>query len=431
MFSNRISILYLIYLVVWVCMLAISSNVSAGDYIDSAHGSAATGVFRSAIGNPPPMGFGYSRGNCSHCHETHHSIAGSEPLPASGQASPHTLFSDNFNSTIQTNPYSETDNFCFFCHNNPASAQSVVNYDYSHNFGCASQGATTIKSVMNQVSYHNLYDIWNFSKGRFSWFSQYSNPCSACHNSHLAKRNWINPRDPAFSAISKPTDHFTLWGTTETMAGSYNTKYEPPYCSSSHSNREPDAIADASAGRAATPNYVEFCTVCHTTTNSIYSTSLNRNLLPIDWGSTGDKHGLRTMDGSVSTTAPYDTSGGGTDLVLSCLDCHEPHGSENNFLLRRRVNGSDVADTITSLDNTDWGLLCVKCHIDDDSAETGDENKWEYVHHLVSDAPYLQTQCDECHSTITGGEPISCQNCHNHGGEVTKADSDGIFRIGF
>lgn len=423
----------ILFLPVWVSFFLPASELFAGDYLNSAHGSSTIGVFRPIIGNSPLAGLGYSRGNCAHCHEQHASIEGSEPLPTSGATSPYELFARNFTTARRTNPYTESDNFCFFCHNNPTSAQSVLNNDYSQNFGCASQGITTVMSAMNHISYHNLYDVWNFSKDQFSWFTTNSNPCNGCHNSHLARRNWATPRDPAFSAISKPTDHFVLWGTTETMDSNYNTKYEPPYCSSNLTNREPAASADGAAGRANTPDYVGFCTTCHNNTNTIFSTTLNRNLKTIDWGNSGDKHGLRPMDGTVSTKPPYDSPPGGTDLVLSCLDCHEPHGSGNIMLLRRRVNGSDLSGSITSVETAEMGLLCLQCHNDDAAAAagTGSGNSWEHVHHLVSDAPYPQATCTDCHVSADGGDPIACQGCHTHSGTATRADKDSVFRIGF
>ncbi|CAD7783696.1 MAG: hypothetical protein KCCBMMGE_02103 [Candidatus Methanoperedenaceae archaeon GB37] len=51
--------------------------------------------------------------------------------------------------------------------------------------------------AFNQNSYHNLYDIWEFAKTNFSsFFKEDSNPCSACHNVHLAKRNKEHKSDP-------------------------------------------------------------------------------------------------------------------------------------------------------------------------------------------------------------------------------------------
>ncbi len=424
----------LIFLTCFAFLLS-ASSLLAGEYLDSAHGSSSIGVFRPIIGNSPPSGFNYSRGNCAHCHEQHASIEGSEPAPSTGGPSSYELFARNIDTAQKTGPFIEADNFCFYCHNSPTSAQAVLNNDYSQSFGCAPQGATTIMTTMNQRSYHNLYDIWLLAKDNFAWFTADSNPCDACHNPHLAKRNWANAKDPTFSVMSKPTDHFALWGTTETMDSSYNTKYEPPFCSSSLLTREPDASVDDAAGRASTPDYVAFCVTCHTTTDTIFSTSLNRNLSTIDWGNTGDKHGLRLMDGTVSTKEPYDPSSGGTDFVLSCLDCHEAHGSGSVMLMRRRANGSDLTGTIDTFETKDWGLICLKCHIDDDEAGIGNANYWEYVHHQVSDAPYYKDgPCTGCH-TRGAGFPIDCQECHTHSGTPTKADTQGsgigTYRIPF
>ncbi len=431
MFQGLLTRRFILSSLIVLAAVLSAPSLFAGTYLDSAHGSSSFGVLRPIIGNAPPSGFGYSQGNCAHCHEQHGSIQGSEPTPATGVAA-YELFSQNFNSAVKTNPYAESDNFCFYCHNTPSSAQSVSNNDYSRSFGCAIDGPTTILSAMNLTSYHNLFDIWTFSKANFSWFTDYSNPCNACHNPHLARQNWNNAADPTFSAISKPDDHFNLWGTTETMDTTYNTKYQSPYCSGNL--LEPAGSTDPAASRASTPDYVAFCTSCHTPTNTIYSTSLNRDLKTIDWSSTGDKHGLRVMDGSVSTKPPYDTPSSGTNFVLSCLDCHEPHGSENVMLLRRRVNGANLSSAITSLDGNGWGLLCLNCHIDDDANGSGGANEWEYVHHRATDAPYVQKQCGACHGGgggPGGPGPIPCMNCHYHGGVANRADSNGDFRIAF
>jgi len=404
-----------------IALLCSPLNLEAGDYMDSAHGAADIGVYRANIGDAPPQGFGYSRGNCAHCHEQHASIAGSEPNPAPGGPANFAIFANNF-SGVQTGGYVETDNFCFFCHNNNASAQQVLNNDYSQTFGCAGQGTTSILATMNQQSAHNLYDILNnFADGTFPWFRDESNPCNGCHNPHLAKQNQSAPTDPTFSAISKPSDHFTLWGTTETMESSYNTGYEPPLCTTT---REPAGSADANAGRASTPDYISFCTDCHNSTRQISSTPLAGTLTTIDW-LTGDRHGATNARAEVTLNTPYSP---GTSYILSCLDCHEPHGAPNIMLLRRRVNGSDLIDgtiteNITTLDSNQWGFLCRKCHPDDGA---GKANQWEEVHHLANDAPFPSPkQCHSCHPLGSGTPPISCgatgisstRDCHGHGRE--------------
>ena len=413
------------------CLLLSATPVPAGSYLDSAHGSATDGVLRPVIGNAPPSGFGYARGNCAHCHEQHASIAGAEPDPVTGPAY-FALFAPNFDTARQTGSYSEADDFCFYCHNDAGSAQPVNNNDYSRTFGCGVLDTTSIMATMNQLSYHNLYDIWNFANGRFSWFRGDSNPCNGCHNPHLARRNRSDPRDPTLSVLSRPTDHFSLWGTTETMGSAYNTRYEPPYCTGSGTDREPDASATAAAGRAATPDYVTFCTDCHNTAATIASTTLGRNLRPIDWSSTGDKHGLRVMDGGLDIRLPFSASG---DYVLSCTDCHEPHGSPNVMLIRRRINGGDLEGNITTSTTPDWSFACKKCHLDDQETIGGDSNAWRYVHHSSSDAPYsgsLAGRCPVCHGP---GPPdaIDCDECHYHGAviDITEGNNAGTSRRAF
>ncbi len=410
-------------------LIALPSTPEAGPYTDSAHGTAAIGVYRANIGDAPPNGFGYSRGNCAHCHEQHSSIAGSEPTPVTGAVG-FALFARNFNTARQTNPYSEEDNFCFYCHNTSGSAQQVSNYDYSKNFGCGpTVGPTSILAAMNQHSYHNLYDINRFAANTFSWHKDFSNPCNACHNPHLARRNWASPRDPSQTAISRPTDHFTLWGTSETMAASYNTNYEPPFCSNALSDREPAASADASSARAATPDYIAFCTDCHNTTNSIASTTLGKNVSQINWSSNGDKHGVAGDSPGDTIKAPYLATG---TYVLSCADCHEPHGSQNLMLVRTRVNGGELGGSIAEENSNQWSYLCKRCHMDDsDAVEAGlpfswqvsaEENSWRYVHHSADDAPFGGPlgRCFNCHGQGPPS-PISCGTtnlaypCHSHG----------------
>lgn len=456
------AIIFRVLIPVLVLIPICSTEINAGSYGDSAHGSASIGVNRGVTRDS-----GYARGNCGHCHEQHSSIDGVEPTPGNG-AVVYSLFYQNFNSAAMTSPYLETDNFCFFCHSTlTSSGQSVANFDYSDSFGCGTLGETDIRATMNQFSSHNLYDVYNFANAEFSWFSDFSNPCNACHNPHLAKDNAGNPHDPTFSAISKPSDHANLWGAgmTETMGNQFGLDYEPLFCNDSHSNREPAGSSSASQGRDNTPDYVGFCTDCHTSTANIYSTNLGRYLKKIDWGMGGDKHGETRTDsryprnsngvpitgGGAVVQAPYALVSLTQDYTLSCLDCHEPHGSPNGMLLRRRVNGGGLGKIITAVDesaddgvkpndNKDIGYLCMRCHQDDKKrgafSETED-NVWRYIHHASAidwDTPYCggtptppdtRLTCGgdgalRCHAWSGNGMGIPhCTDCHYHGSVVT------------
>ena len=440
---------WLPFLSIFLILVFIGSGVT-GSYKESAHGDSDNGVNRSSMS-------GYSKGNCAHCHEMHASIEGSEPEPA-GVGS-FALFADNFNTAKTTGTYDQSDDFCFYCHG-PSSLQvnGITNYDYSQTFGGAPENAnaTTIMDAFNQASYHNLYDIWDFANKTFSFFTSGSNPCVACHNPHIAKRSCgiagdEGSFDPTQSAISKPSDHGNLWGDDDTeRMDDYTTNYQPPYCWNS-TNLEPDCSSSDRVTQASkTPDYVTFCTDCHNTSNQLPSQILGSISVPprdsgagvryIDWDN--EKHGKGAADDAVCLKNPYTT-----DLdnkVVSCLDCHEPHGAPNAVLIRREVNG-DLLETTIPLNgaiatNNDYcpskpshlgdktlGYLCRRCHKDDYAFYSGySQNRWCIIHHNNSncgsyynfsgvDVPYPYTGgCGSCH--VSKGR-ITCTCCHYHGAQ--------------
>ena len=426
-------------LILGLCFLA-GDPAAGGQYLDSAHGSSDYGVNRSTLDGKFAE---YSTGNCAHCHETHASIQGSEPAPVGGPAS-HALFANSFNTDRTQNLYLETDNFCFYCHSD-TSGQQVRNQEYSTTFGGGSdgEGPQSIMAAFNQASYHNLYDIWNFLSNDLTygaWFAIRGNPCSGCHNSHLAKRNWDNgqPGFPLLSAISRPGVSNNLWGEIELMSGYLS--YEAPYAFTNSLEPAGVGVQDGSN----TPDYVGFCTSCHNPASIIWSTTLNRQLNVINWGDIGpnqNKHGYLSRDGSSSFREPYLAAGATkNNFILSCLDCHEPHGSVNTMLLRRRVNGEDLEGVVDSTDTMSYA--CKRCHQDDltAGAGTGEADRWEYIHHLAADAPYSQMGCGMCHPVAgggggmgggMGGEPIACSLCHGHGMNDSAAPTQATGRITF
>jgi hypothetical protein len=388
---------------------------AAGPYRDSAHGNSSYGVDRSAIDGNYAQ---YATGNCGHCHEAHASYQGAEPAPANGPAA-HALFAAGFNSNRTRNAYLESDDFCFYCHNSDSGPQ-VINQDYSTTFGggATGSGPQSIMAAFNQTSYHNLYDIWNFlsNDATYStWFAKRGNPCSACHNSHMAKRNSdsAQPGFPLLSAISRPGVSGSLWGESEVMSAYFG--YEAPFAYAN--TREPAGVGDQDG--AKTPDFVGFCTSCHNPDKTLWSTTLNRELKKINWGNTGEgqnKHGALSREGTDHFREPYATAAPAkSNFVLSCLDCHEAHGSENVVLLRRRINGEDLEGILASTDAMSYA--CKRCHQDDleAAAGTGVADRWEYVHHLAADAPYAKSNCIDCHASIDGSLPVACGNCHGHG----------------
>jgi hypothetical protein len=272
-------------------------------------------------------------------------------------------------------------------------------------------------AAFNLTSYHNLYDIWNYLSNDptyAAWFAKRGNPCSACHNPHLAKRNWDSgqPGFPMLSAISLLGAPASLWGETEVMSNFFG--YEAPYAFGG--TREPAGVGEQDGSNM--PDYVSFCTRCHDPETTLLSTTLNREIKKINWGSIGlyqDKHGVLSRDGTSSFREPYLTAATmKNNFILSCLDCHESHGSANIMMLRSRINAEELEGVVDATDNLSY--VCKRCHSDDlaAAAGTGEANRWEYVHHGVTDAPYAESNCVDCHGG-TDPTPIPCGYCHGHG----------------
>ncbi|MDY0211678.1 MAG: cytochrome c3 family protein [Desulfuromonadaceae bacterium] len=413
--------------IVAVALLSATTCVYAGAYATSAHGDPDAGVLRSSIPEA------YIRGNCAHCHEQHASVGGVQPSPANATVSGFALFSTNFSGRM-VSPYTQEDNFCFQCHTVLSSHQvggSILNHDYAETFGGYDEG--TDEGILEQFnhssgmenSYHNLRDIQKYAADNFDWFKEDSNPCVACHNPHRARRNKNAVDNPVLTAISRPTDHENLWGDTpgETMAGYRD--YLPPYFYNSVTRYEPGGKTYPDSNLV--PDYSTFCNDCHAVTMPlIYSTELGRNLIMIDWSSAaeGDKHGQSARTGETWLREPY-ASGNKSNYVLSCLDCHEPHGSPYPFLVRRSINGEPLH--LTSDVNDGRGNQCRQCHKDDSLLGTGDVNDWKLQHHGQGQlSPYSGSQVSGCGchyaegSAGGGGRPpaIRCEICHYHGSFV-------------
>ena len=84
---------------------------------------------------------------------------------------------------------------------------------------------------------------------------------------------------------------------------------------------------------------------------------------PINWDT--DKHGKGVREkskrmGQPIIKPPYDVNAV-SNYVLSCLDCHEPHGSYSyKYLIRKEVNGNIT--NVTTDTHDDWKTLCLRCH---------------------------------------------------------------------
>jgi predicted CXXCH cytochrome family protein len=390
-------------------------GIATAGYANSAHGNTSYGVDRS--------GTTYAIGSCAHCHDTFdESICGVNALM---------LFD-----------LSDED-FCLGCHDNTTdpSDRAIVNRSYSYRAG----GYTTdplndIQEAFSSTTHHDLDDIKTFINGKWGYTAD-SNPCNACHDHHKAQGDPENaPDDPKGVGtrgwpVSRASEHnvgtWGIWGddSAERM-NVYSANYQAPYRYGSSSAYEPDGSTTTDGSNLT--DFNTFCTECHNTTYTIYSTSLARNLRQIDWNV--EKHGKGDADGALDEMRnPYDAVMG---KVLACTDCHEAHGSPNAYLLRDEVNGEQLDDAITgftpfcNLPSTDGnkglGWLCRRCHKDDSNYSGGVVNQWKFVHHYTNytpDAPYVRTRCYNCHYS-SSGEPISCRCCHYHGAQTTDHGED-------
>lgn len=393
-----------VILLAWIlCMTLYPSNTNSGPYLNSAHGSASYGVNRTGISST-----GYSKGHCAHCHEQHASIGGSEPDPTGGPDK-YALFYTNYNS--------QTDSLCLTCHTDIGSFQTggLVNRSYSYRAGAwTSDILNDVKEAFSYISpgtSHDLDDIKTFITGKWNYTSD-SNPCNACHNPHMANGD---PADSPNSTknsgtrgwpVSRPSQHNkdnNAWGLWGDDAGEkmndYTSGFQAPYRYNSTTAYEPDGSSTQNGSNLT--DYVSLCTDCHNNTNIIYSTSLGRNLYKFSWNVEKHGSGSATNDSFTDVTEPYQEANLGT-YVLSCTDCHEPHGSSNRFLVRKGINGETATTTVTIIatpDNTrEWKSLCSKCH----------GSSVEAAHHLTG------LNCSTCHG-MRGTDFRNCLDCHYHG----------------
>jgi predicted CXXCH cytochrome family protein len=396
-------------------------NSTYGYYLD-AHGDTGYGVSR--------QGVSYSKGECLHCHDVSQSGHG-------GQL---------FDTSVE---------FCLKCHDNTTTYATTAIKNRSYSYRAGNYSTDTLDSIKKaftnspSISSHKLSDIKTFINGKWG-YDVNSNPCAACHNPHRAQG------DPEHSDAAKspstrgypvvrPSEHATnynnLWGDSagEKMSN-YTNKYQAPYHFGSTTAFEPDGSSTQTGSNLT--DFNTFCTDCHNTTNTIYSTTLGRNLKKIDWitsagESGGDKHGKNvatdTAAASIHLKNPYLGVWTAAGLVLACTDCHEPHGSPNVFLLRNEVNGGVLSNSITafslnlcSFPGTDGnkvlGSLCNRCHKDDhdlDPSNFPTPNTWKYVHHYGSGFPYDRAACYRCHYVDVTQQPITCNCCHYHGSSTT------------
>jgi hypothetical protein len=293
----------------------------------------------------------------------------------------------------------KSDMFCFECHSASTEHQPVTNYPYCVNFGGRAEFYGNIKKqftnddskFVNCGSRHHLEAIHALMVDDIDgWgFSSDPDPCVACHPPHVAQRNhpvYIDWEDKLNTAIRIPSDYKStdqadsLWGDDESermdgYASNYDGGlYQAPYYGS-FGSAEFEPAGDATSDGSNLPDYATFCLDCHQYEQ--YDPERDETVKAIDWSDTGDRHGgypANTCDAGdfyeggpfeSALRPPYDTyEPNQSNFVMSCLDCHEPHGTKKKLhLIRRMINGENVvADNDTCDEPTDWANICARCH---------------------------------------------------------------------
>jgi hypothetical protein len=377
------TILIVVGVLVWV--LSLASVATAGTYAESGHGNTSYGVNRAGTECPPDTPC--PTGDCAHCHDTFDElICGVKPLM---------LFEVD-------DPDSQTDNFCFQCHKGTGSVQvgGIANYTYSTNFGGGDPTFTTIYDAFNTAtgSSHNLADVLNHvvRVGSDLGYTYDTNACLACHDAHLAQQNCPvtdSGMGGVYTAVRHPAHYGyhprNLWGDEDFASSGFSERikdyvpnnYQAPYYGDTSGTKyEPSGNASPSDG-SDLPNYKYFCTYgCHYRAD-VWSAERGANLKSVDWANHyhGESHQGGTTGGA--SIDPY--SNPGFNYVLCCTDCHEPHGSENEWLLRTWVNGTEVSVPGPGR----YWYFCQACHTLNQHFQPFDDTK----------------VCSGCHNHSYGG----------------------------
>lgn len=250
-----------------------------------------------------------------------------------------------------------------YCEQDPG---FIINYDYSRTHGgeetkdCPDNIRMAFKFINHDTrlpqtncdltepigSAHDLKNIRSYMTDRWDWgdTNPELNPCGACHNPHQATKEY---------PCSKPSSHshsetWDVWGdeSGENMADYLDVGeiYLGPNKVGGDSERDADTQ----------PNYVEFCLECHSTSQNSFQ---HGTVTAIDWENADMGKAAANRDWS-PLKSPYDDPSSFGKYVLCCTDCHEPHGSRNEWLLRTEVNGTIVQIN----EDREWFYFCTACH---------------------------------------------------------------------
>ncbi|WP_303720824.1 hypothetical protein [Malonomonas rubra] len=389
-----------VWLLVVTLLLALSCLATAGPYTDSAHGNTTTGVDRSSIDARYST---FIKGNCSHCHEQHSSLGGSEPLPVGSAHNPALRFAPE-------------EHLCNICHDGSPVSKNIAsefNKQYRH-------------PVTDYADRHTLsLDEKGQNGAPFRGLNRHAE-CSDCHEPHTAQGALhIAPGNDVSGMLLgvwgvEPNSDLRWQPALSFREESPATKeYQLCFkCHSGYALWEVDGIANFTgpSGVLITDQAMEF-------------SKANRSAHPVRIGmnyQTGS-YGTRSLSRD-KMKAPWNLTIG--EQTMYCSDCHDtdsstvagPHASANRFLLQgswtwpyRPIDGKlwTLNDVRSNINSWNSRLLCAKCH----SLNFND---------MSDEHPHLKTG----HTSNYGAEPyttydssFSCVACHipiPHGSAVSR-----------
>jgi predicted CXXCH cytochrome family protein len=266
-------------------------------------------------------------------------------------------FESSVHKTDIPDPPSGTKNQCSTCHMphaspNPAlwtlsSYRACVQCHRSDRIDLASPDIyTRMTANADHDSHHDVLQRDQDSNGTFI-------ACQNCHNTHAVTdaRPLVDPHDPSMAGMWPDETGIGL----KVDAGTVDAPRYNGFCLACHDNAWPTALE--------TGNWVD---------PPDFGTVANPNLLT---QFTTNNHGAGVGQGNPGLHAD---SGYGYNDALSCMTCHEPHGTVNNYNLREDVLMSDgtsprhgrmLVRIVTDIDGTpdpgkvfDTRFFCSSCH---------------------------------------------------------------------
>ncbi|PKN50342.1 MAG: hypothetical protein CVU58_01310 [Deltaproteobacteria bacterium HGW-Deltaproteobacteria-16] len=352
----------------------------AGDYRNSSHGSAASGVDRSNIDTKYSV---FSKGNCAHCHEQHASLAGIEPNPVAGAASPYAVFANE-------------ENLCFECHDLGGPASTDIKSQYQK---------TNKHPKLSDLATEGIHRPWENTSADFTGTYRHAE-CTDCHNPHAA-----TAANPLFK-VTGVTPSNGGAGSLPSFTFGEVTDRDQLYkvCFKCHSNWTATTRLTAVQFNPANDSFhwVEKDKLTTYTPNSgsgkgIYYTA---------------KFNLASAPTMMPRTSFSYTDANLRVLALRCSDCHGadsataltpkgPHGSSVAKILKVPVGSTYTVWGPTADRNNAW---CFNCHdrtpfISSSDTSSGMKNSSKALHELhARKAAGAGGRCVDCHLLSPHGQ---------------------------